>query len=474
MTSEVISWLEDVLPEIKRTQDPEGAILKFAESRNLAPALLEKLAQVYNSAKTLNFLEKSADRGASFHVVDADALLKRYTSDTPKQASEFSEWIDTPSIKSAALTYSVADRFPRESALRFETEPTVAPVMSKLAERNEFETARRNQETYEQVMFDLGEDVYVKSARIAETIRTLPEFDFEGFEAGALLITESGIKEAATEVSKRLAKKHYQHKRAHGPGDAAFSPRDLELLESVKELQTAIDTHAFAGTRKDEFCKWAAKGPVDENGSYLYSYDLDEYGNQVKIDNRTNTGVQRTGTRNQRTEAEPAPEDKPEGGSETKPESKKERPKSEWLADTFKAVPKSPFQTTNLIRGLALDALPTRNVGQENIDREFEDTQTQVVLERLMLTDPILGDADPHVVLSLANSIREQSPHIAKDINAMRFALREAVQYNSLPTHTVKDLTGIEKTRVDTESGARGIAKDKYSIGMKPSKPAAK
>ena len=102
------------------------------------------------------------------------------------------------------------------------------------------------------------------------------------------------------------------------------------------------------------------------------------------------------------------------------------------------------------------------------IDNDFSDTQTKVVLERLMHTDPILSEADPHIVLSLANSIREQSPHLAKDINAMRFALREAVQYNSLPTHTVKDIAGIEKAKVETAGDARALNKDKYQMGFKP------
>ena len=461
MTSEVISYLEDVLPEIKRTRDPEGSMLKFAQDRNLAPAMLEKLAQVYNSAKTINFLEKAANRGDSFHVVDADALLKRYTSTTPeKVATDFSEWIDRPQTKAASLMYKIADRFPRISAHpEVLVEASISDTPEKPASareaRREIETSRINAQAYDQVLFDLAENIHEKAASIAENIRSTPEFDFAEFEGGALLLTGGTVKLALDQVSSRLSCRHFIHKRASGPGDAAFSTAERDILVSVQKLQNAIDLEKAAKSIASEFLKDAGVATA------LSSPGLETQRQQE---------TQAPSAGRQPTPRTP----RSEGGSRTSAEETAvpEGKKSEGggIASMIRnvSIPKSPLHPVDMIRSLAMEALPTRNVGQEEIDNDFSDTQTKVVLERLMHTDPILSEADPHVVLSLANSIRDQSPHLAKDINAMRFALREAVQYNSLPTHTVKDIAGIEKAKVETAGDARALNKDKYQMGFKP------
>jgi len=456
MTSEVISYLEDVLPEIKRTRDPEGAMLKFAQERNLAPAMLEKLAQVYNSAKTINFLEKAANRGDSFHVVDADALLKSYTTTHPEKvaADDFSEWLDRPQTKAASLTYKIADRFPRtagQPGVLVEASISVEKPASAQLVRREEQATQRNIQTYEQVLFDLAEDVYEKSATIAERIRATPDFDFSAFEAGALLLTGNAVKEAMSQVSSRLTRRHFMHKRASGPGDAVFSTSDRELLASVQRLQEAVELQKAAASIAEEFHKPATTA-------------LFEPGLETQRTHETlapGAGTQRA--RPPRYEQPPEKDvvqERPEGGKG------KAAPGLDYAAVIRNTV-MPPSSMISGIRSLALETLPTRNIGQELVDQDFADTQSKVVLERLMNTDPILSEADPDVVVSLANSIRDQSPHLARDINAMRFALREAVQYNSLPTHTVKDIAGIEKTKAETESKGREISKDKYQMGFK-------
>jgi hypothetical protein len=453
MKSEVISYLEDVLPEIKRTRDPEGSLLKFAQDRNLAPAMLEKLAHVYNSAKTINFLEKAANRGDSFHVVDADALLKQFTSTAPEKAAtaDHSEWFDRPQTKASSLTYKIADRFPRtpENPEVLAEASISEPVpTSKRAARRELEVSQINAQAYDQVLFDLAEDVYEKSARIAEQMRATPDFNFSQFEAGALLLTGGSVKEALTHVSNRLTRRHFAHKRASGPGDAVFLNAERDLLASVRQLQEAVELEKSAKSLAGEFHK-AATALVEPG-----------------METQRSTESQAAGLGAQR--ARPS---RPETAREEKESApaKAEAPASSGIGSLIRSIsiPKSPLHPVSMVRSLAMEALPTRNVGQEQVDQDFSDTQSKVVLERLMHSDPILSEADPHTVVSLANSIREQSPHLAKDINAMRFALREAVQYNALPTHTVKDIAGIEKTKGEVEDTRRSINKDKYQIGFK-------
>lgn len=75
---QAIQVINDLIPEIGRTKDPEGVLLKYAADNNLSPAQLERLGQVFNTAKTISYMEKSASRGGSFSLVDTDALLAGY------------------------------------------------------------------------------------------------------------------------------------------------------------------------------------------------------------------------------------------------------------------------------------------------------------------------------------------------------------------------------------------------------------
>ena len=87
MNEQIASWFEELIPEIKETGDPRGTLLKFANEKNLAPALLERLGFIYNTAKTVNYLDKSASskRGYNFKILDVPSLIEEYTS---KQAAK--------------------------------------------------------------------------------------------------------------------------------------------------------------------------------------------------------------------------------------------------------------------------------------------------------------------------------------------------------------------------------------------------
>ena len=95
---QAIEVLESLLPRMKEEGRPEQVLLKYASDRNLAPAQLEKMAQIYNTAATLTYLEKSEDRGGSFHVIDTPPLLQEYTAYKPlaKAATETPETPETP------------------------------------------------------------------------------------------------------------------------------------------------------------------------------------------------------------------------------------------------------------------------------------------------------------------------------------------------------------------------------------------
>ena len=82
---ETINLLNSIMPDIISSKDPEGTMLKCAEAHNLSPAQLEKLGQTFNTAKTIVGLEKQANRGDSFKIVDVPSLISKYATYSPEK-----------------------------------------------------------------------------------------------------------------------------------------------------------------------------------------------------------------------------------------------------------------------------------------------------------------------------------------------------------------------------------------------------
>lgn len=108
--------------------------------------------------------------------------------------------------------------------------------------------------------------------------------------------------------------------------------------------------------------------------------------------------------------------------------------------------------------------LPTKNVRQRKVDEATSNVGRVATLQRLMLQDPIIGEADPDTVISLYNTLAKANPEIVSDANLLRFALREAIQYEAVPMHTYKDLISMGKDRADSNLKNLDLTNKKYSI----------
>jgi hypothetical protein len=92
-----VTVIEELAPQINQTGDPKGTLIKYANDHNLAPAELERLCQVFNTAKTLTFMKKSAsNRGGSFSILDVDDVVNGYTTYTPPSGSIKSASVPSP------------------------------------------------------------------------------------------------------------------------------------------------------------------------------------------------------------------------------------------------------------------------------------------------------------------------------------------------------------------------------------------
>lgn len=86
----ILNTLDSLMPQISETNDPKSVMLKWARDNNVKPAQLQKLGHAFNQCKTLVALEKQANRGDSFSIVDVPEMLSEYTTYDPNKKTEVS------------------------------------------------------------------------------------------------------------------------------------------------------------------------------------------------------------------------------------------------------------------------------------------------------------------------------------------------------------------------------------------------
>ena len=86
------------------------------------------------------------------------------------------------------------------------------------------------------------------------------------------------------------------------------------------------------------------------------------------------------------------------------------------------------------------------SANQIKFDNELDRGLKEITLQRLLLSDPIIAEADQNTVQDLFNTIADLSPTIAKDPIRMAPVLKEALQYDALPMQQIKDLLSVEES----------------------------
>lgn len=481
MRQQLISWLiEDIAPSVRRSKDAEGTILKFAHEQNLAPALVQGLGQLYNTAKTLAFLEKAGSngRGDSFPIVDVDKLVAKYletgnvkkagiadgTIETWEMSDHDNTGQDLPACFRGLVTTPALDT---EQVM-----PTI-PAMPKVAASNR-EATLLALEFQEQFRSDTQEEMAKAASDLAQSLRENPDYTFEQLEADALgyFAENPGIKTLMDKVAAYCGqcRPRVFVKRAAGPTVAALLPDSVGLL--MQKIET-IDNCLFKIAACDEFKK-EATATLEPPTKITPEVEEEWFGSGKQPTPRSDiaaeskkvepslkpTGDAGGGAQSPRIPARAG------GGKGGKPDG---RPSgffegaNAWLDSILGATGKAAVP---VVKGM----FGGRNTDQETMDLGMRDARHIAVLQNLLTTDEILSEAEPDRVVAIYNTIRETAPELAGDVNVMRVLLRSAIQHDGIAPYDLKNIleTELAKQKVDWN---RRLNSDMEYGGMKPQIP---
>ena len=498
---ETINLLNSIMPDIISSKDPEGTMLKCAEAHNLSPAQLEKLGQTFNTAKTIVGLEKQANRGDSFKIVDVPELITKYASYSPEKAlsnksKRVHEKVDRlfdddqdgwsacftvsksasvlPDLQKAVfeqIASGVVDDTDQEEMLVDISDRSNTWQWNKSAAAREAAGGNRELElakdTVEQLLFEIPMDITEKCAAICHKLT--PD-DGRWAEAAEDITDIMGEKAASviSAVEQYFKNAHHSYdtyddfsKRAFTRNLAYDRHGVIGLATDIAELQDILEKAAH---------QVAQLLPPQQVAA------LNQLAAQLPPTPAGNPAAAGANTVAPTPTAAPAPtvnadEDLPKGKKEEAdlPIKPVEDLSAllEAMTGSVKGITQEDVMNTKPVK--ELDALlqylgPKKDTRSKILDKALLQAQMDTTLQQLMLTDDVISEADPEEVQALFKTLADISPSLATDPGKMGPALKEALQYGSVPINILSDVSKLEGQILKNDLTRSAVEKDKYSL----------
>lgn len=473
----ILDTLDELMPEITSTRDPESVLLKFAKTNNLYPAQVQKLGHAFNQCKTLVGLQKQANRGDSFSLLDVPAMLEKYSTYDPAQVLSKKEKQIHKKVnnitKKASSNYTPFERLPMPDfieQLKFkgaeiETNNVEEYDLSNSSGNFDITFSKSASEHTDQVLIlkeaqhslkeaisqasktsqGAKELVAIKCASIAKVLRD------NGPQAWAEIVEDSVYKygpeksaAAIDTIENYLEVNHIPFKVVDLTKKAYSNyliSDNYNMCETIKDIQELSCIYKEAKQAEEELTK--------------------EYDN-VKA--RINAILEKEAATpgGSASNTPPKPNKVPitiqdEDNSQLiYPEDYENATKGLYAISTD--VAKSVGGLPNAFVGQPLKAiddfenyagkfkrlLPDKDEYIKKYKKEQDKLDRELALQKLITGDPIIAEADPNEVLELYQTISSISPTFAKDHRMMATALKEALQYGAVPVSMLKDIADFE------------------------------
>jgi hypothetical protein len=471
-----VRTIVSLVPEIEK-KSAETVLLDYAEAENLPPAQLEKLAQVFNTLRTVDHIDKSAsadDRGKSVDLVNVPVLVAGYIIRTKQEKS-------AASLKSSTSSHDVS-RVDLMSAVRFD-----APTISKAAAAPQAEVRRYSSEEVENIFLDLKVDARLSMEKLAgELLGKLPRLadgrlDMQAACSDARahcntdmlrqsldwLKSASVAPLAGIAMDTPLVKRAFAITGECGKLLTAFNeefvtyklmsklansvePKKEMTEEEINKLIESMEDPDEATTMLEEYIRAQGGDPADYDPGEAPEVEIPPYvKNNVPSESTPRTDATTT---KDTTATTPAAKERM---------SKVLNALSAPVRDAGKTLSDAASYAQNQVDRIV--SKDRTNKDQMRSDMDVEDIRRAIGIRRMIGTDPVLRESDPRDVLEIYNAIARTNPEIVYNMPALRLLLREAVSYEGLTLDSQKQLTDIRANASKSENQEADNLKRRYT-----------
>lgn len=440
---QIVNWFEELIPEVKKSGSPHDVFLKFASDKNLSPALLEKLGHVYNTAKTVNYLDKSASnkRGASFKILDIPELLEEYQKNASDSHVYDNYGFEDKRVQSDLFNMDSTFKVKEESADDYMEIKAASDLSNKFKKAAANEVNTRN---YSQLKFELTEDLRELTKKFASELRAT-QVNFEDVERDANYYFEGAAKEACDFLASNMQSLHVPIKRASDKGDDRVV-EDYTTLNMVGQTQKLLcDLSVVTG---DQFKSAHVEVEEAETKSQLDKFFFHKEATSVasnrQAQNSPSSAQQAAADRYIDTGEAPATSsNNNKGGAGV----------MKTLNDAFGPMVGGAGKGMSALS----DLYESGKSDQEVVDIGQKEVEHSAILQNLLTSDEILSEEDPDKVIEAYNTFRKLAPELASDMNVARVTLRSMIQHDGVSVFDANQFSRAEndKQKVDNNIRAR-------------------
>lgn len=520
--SKAVMILDQLVPSINSSGDPAGVFVKYARDNNLAPAELERLCQLFNTAKSITHMQKSASRGSNYMVLPVEDIVADYTTyKAPKKDSI---------TKSAATSldydpYAVPDvhkyldnggeLFTKSAGDDLRWDEDAFQTLLKMANEQEAKEKQLEEEMFLETVKDLHDTTIRQSWKLMDKIAmqvTKDEQLIAKLERDSLSV-EGHNKKAFDTLGAWMEKYHSATPVVRFDMTKAASVRltrdTTGMLSTIGELTSMLNiiedcaefikmaaiTLDDTPELQDFFDELVALSNHPDTDREQYIKDLPsiirpqmehypDFSTKFWVNKLKSLGAL------SESEAEKAfklfreAETSAEAGKDKK--GKKEPPTPYTDYGAFASVKEEDKNKDGHPLVKQLDTV-VKNVGDASgeslnwlkdkltspnsfdkrryqLDATRDSVRNALNLQRAIVTDPILSEADPSRLVSLYNSLSAANPEVMSDPNLLTYTLREAMQYDGVAPHTYEQLVGIDKSKSEAVKNRNTAIDTEYKI----------
>lgn len=463
-----VRTIVSLVPEIEK-KGAEAVLLEHAEVENLPPAQLEKLAQVFNTLRTIDHIDKHSsdeERGKSCALVDVPTLVTSYVTRNKHEKAAASI-----SARSSSHDPSVIDLM---SAVRFD-QPTIAKAAT--AQRPAVKRIGRAQ------MQELALGLAIDSREAMEKLATELLGKLPQMSDGSLDI-RTAIADARQHCNDEVLKNSIEWLKSASVRPLYGADVELPIVKRafaitgacgrvLADFSCEFTTHKLmrklAGVAADP------SDPKTQMSDEEMERELREFARAEGLDD-----VELFDT--PEAEEAPTPDFVQKNTSDAptkKPEPTPSAEKSQTTAGNsrvtkllnaigapVRAAGNVIDDATSYAKGQLERAIGKERFNRDQMrsDMDVEDVRRAIGIRRMIGTDPVLRESDPREVLEIYNAISRTNPEIAHNMPALRLLLREAVSYEGLTLDSQKQLTDIRSNASKAEEQEANNLKRRYTI----------
>ena len=446
----LMSALHTAVANFNDSSDPNAAVVKAAQAHDFNTDQTARLVEMFNSARTIYHYKTAQDRSSTFALADPAAVIPAFYDEPEKEAAA------QPAIHGSYLDYDRPETDYRDNML-----VKAGGLHDDIDRPGPTDHSDMSLDTMGKRAYDLMQ----MQKDLAGTARG--EAGVAGTKAGMILTKlaqalATGYEENCIDTYRRLAGAYMQKSSEYHPvmvklaeflpewltsavdleksAEDVVDDRGLETFEAqIKEaqffMQTEAEMLAYAGSIEKEAETFNVEFTSMMMGEFPEK-KAESLADFLKAGSTTRTVTQK--------------EEGVEplfgfGGPKTvETKSVNEPVIGKAISDAIGEGVKKPL-ADQVSSGVEMMLTAPKQRENEALSERLRNVQRQVMLEDLMVNNPVLMDEDPDVVANAYSTILRIAPEVASHKEVVRAILREAVHAVAIGAYDAQSFAELEK-----------------------------